>query len=164
MTNYSGYSWRRPSVVVGRRVDRGGAPNTIKGLATALVALSVLAGLFSYLVLPAVIEDQLAQRLQEGFGLPAEPDVEVSSSFPPELLVGRVDRVEVAADRVSVQGLVIGGARAELRGVNVSVAGLLRGDLRVEAQGCSLSAEVPAVSVDREGQECLAYAGLNNGG
>ena len=130
----------------------------------ALVVLSVLAGLFSYLVLPAVIEDRLSQRLQEGLGLPAEPDVEVSSSFPPELLVGRVDRVEVAADRVSVQGLVIGGARAELRGVNVSVAGLLRGDLRVEAQGCTLNAEVPAVSVDREGQECLAYAGLNNGG
>ena len=159
MTNYSGYSWRRPSVVVGRRVDRGGAPNTIKGLATALVALSVLAGLFSYLVLPAAIEDRLAQRLQAGLGLPAEPDVEVSSSFPPELLLGRVDRIEVGADRVSVQGV----ARAELRGVNVSVPSLLRKDLRVEAQGCSLSAEVPAVSVDREGQECLAYAGLSNG-
>ena len=50
------------------------------------------------------------------------------------------------------------------RGVNVSLAGPLRGDLRVEAQGCSLSAEVPAVSIDREGQECLAYAGLNGDG
>jgi hypothetical protein len=135
----------------------------MRGLARALVALSVLAGLFSYLALPAVIEDQLAQRLQEGFGLPAEPDVEVSSSFPPELLLGRVDRIEVGADRVSLQGFALGGARAELRGVNVSVAGLLRGDLRVEAQSCSLSAEVPAVSIDREGQECLAYAGLNGG-
>lgn len=163
MRNYSGYSRRRPSVVVGRRGDRGGAPNTMRGLARALVALSVLAGLFSYLALPAVIEDQLAQRLQEGFGLPAEPDVEVSSSFPPELLLGRVDRIEVGADRVSLQGFALGGARAELRGVNVSVAGLLRGDLRVEAQSCSLSAEVPAVSIDREGQECLAYAGLNGG-
>ncbi len=63
MTNYfSGYSWRRLSVVVGRRVDRGGAPNTMRGLATALVALLVLAGLFSYLALPAVIEDQLSRR------------------------------------------------------------------------------------------------------
>jgi hypothetical protein len=101
----------------------------MRGLATALVALSVLAGLFSYLVLSAVIEHQLAQRLQEGLGLPAEPDVEVSSSFPPELLVGRVDRIEVGVDRVSVQGLALGVARAELRGVNVSVAGLLRGTL-----------------------------------
>ncbi len=131
----------------------------------ALVALSVLAGLFSYLVLPAVIEDRLSQRLQEGLGLPAEPDVEVSSSFPPEMLVGRVERIEVGADRVSLLGLALGGARMELRGVKVSLAGLLlRGDLRVEAQGCSLSAEVPAVSIDREGQECLAYAGLNGGG
>ncbi len=130
----------------------------------AVVALSVLAGLFSYLVLPAVIEDQLAQRLQEGLGLPAEPDVEVSSSFPPELLLGRVDRIEVGADRVNLRGLALGGARAELRGVNVSLAGLLRGDPRIEAQGCPLRAEVPAVSIDREGQECLAYAGLNGGG
>jgi hypothetical protein len=74
-----------------------------------------------------VIEDQLAQRLQEGFGLPTKPNVEVSSSFPPELLLGRVDRIEVGADRASVQGLALGVARAELRGVNVSVAGLLRG-------------------------------------
>jgi hypothetical protein len=136
----------------------------MRGLATALVALLVLAGLFSYLLLPAVIEDQLAQRLQEGFGLPAEPDVEVSSSFPPELLLGRVDRIEAGADRVSLQGgFVLGGGRAEMRGVNVSVAGLLRGDLRAEAQGCSLSAEAPAVPIDREGQLCLAYAGLNGG-
>ena len=164
MANYSRYSRRRPPVVAGRRVDRGGAPSAMSGLAMALVALSVLAGLFSYLVLPAVIEDRLSQRLQEGLGLPAEPDVEVSSSFPPELLVGRVDRIGVGADRASVQGLALVGARAELRGVNVSLVGLLRGDLRVEAQGCSSSAEVPAVSIDREGQECLAYAGLNGGG
>ena len=130
----------------------------------ALVALLALAGLFSYVVLPAVIDDRLAQRLQEGFGLPTEPDVEVSSSFPPEMLLGRVDRIEVAADRVNVRGFALGGARAELRGVSVSVAGLLRGELRVEAQGCSLRAEVPAVSIDREGRECLAYAGLYNGG
>ncbi len=165
MANYSRYLRRRPPVVAGRRVDRGGAPSAMRGLAMALVALSVLAGLFSYLMLPAVIEDRLSQRLQEGLGLPAEPDVEVSSSFPPELLVGRVDRIEVGADRVSLLGLALGGARMELRGVNVSLAGLLlRGDLGVEAQGCSLSAEVPAVSIDREGQECLAYAGLNGDG
>jgi hypothetical protein len=129
MANYSRYSRRRPPVVVGRRVDRGGASSTIRGLATALVALSVLAGLFSYLVLPAVIEDRLSQRLQEGLGLPAEPDVEVSSSFPPEMLVGCVERIEVGADRVSLLGLALGGARMKLRGVNVSLAVLLRGTL-----------------------------------
>ncbi len=95
----------------------------------ALVALSVLAGLFSYLVLPAVIEDRLSQRLQEGLGLPAEPDVEVSSSFPPEMLVGRVERIEVGADRVSLLGLALGGARMELRGVNVSLAASFGGTL-----------------------------------
>ena len=159
---YSGYSWRRPSVVVGRRVDRGGAPNTLRGLATALVALLVLAGLFSYLALPAVIEDQLAQRLQEAFGLPTKPDVEVSSSFPPELLLGRIDRIQVRADQISLQGFALGNARADLRGVNVSVPSLLRGNLSIETQTCSLSAEVPPVLID-QGPECLTYLGLNGG-
>lgn len=147
----------------GRRIDRGGASKIMRGLATVLVALLSLAGLFTYLVLPAVIEDQLAQRLQEGFGLPTKPDVEVSSSFPPELLLGRVDRIQVRADQVSLQGLALSGVQAEVRGVNVSVPDLLRGDLGIEAQSCSLSAEAPAVSINQEGQECLAYAGLNGG-
>ena len=135
----------------------------MRGLATALVALLVLAGLFSYLGLRVVIEDQPAQRLREGFGSPAEPAVEVSSSFPPELLLGRVERIEVGADQVSLQGgFALGEARAELRGVNVSVAGLLLGDLRVETQSCSLSAEAPAVSIDQD-RECLTYLGLNGG-
>ena len=125
----------------------------------ALAALLVLAGLSSYLVLPAVIEDQRARRLREGFGLPAEPDLEVSSSFPPELLLGRVDRIEVGADRVSLQGLALGDAWAELRGVNVSVAGLLRGDPRVEAQGCFFG-----WAMKRTGSLWPAYAlhALNN--
>jgi hypothetical protein len=109
-----------------------------------------------------VIEDQLAQRLQEGFGLPTKPDVEVSSSFPPELLLGSIDRIRVRAGQLSLQGFALGNARADLRGVNVSVPSLLRGDLRIETQICSLSAKVPAVSID-QGQECLTYLGLNRG-
>jgi len=117
----------------------------VKGLAAVLGVLLVLAGLLSYLVLPGLIEDQLARRLQVGLGLPTEPDVEVSSNFPPELLVGRIDRIRVRADQLSLQGLALGNARADLRGVNVSVPRLLLGaDLRIETQSCSLSAEVPA--------------------
>ena len=134
----------------------------MRGFATILVALVVLAGLFSYLLLPAVIEDQLARRLQEAFGLPTEPDVEVSSSFPPELLLGRVDRVQVTADQISLQGFALGNARADLRGVEVSVPSLLQGELSIKTESCSLSAEVPAVSID-QGPECLTYLGLNGG-
>jgi hypothetical protein len=133
----------------------------MRGLATALVALLVLAGLFSYLGLPVVIEDQLAQRLREGFGSPAEPAVEVSSSFPPELLLGRVKRIEVGADWVGARPRPRrrpGGAegRERLRGEPPT------GDLRVETQSCSLSAEAPAVSIDQD-RECLTYLGLNGG-
>ncbi len=65
-----------------------------------------LDGLFSYLVLPDLIESQLARRPQVAFGAPPKPDVEVSSSFPPELLLGRIDRIQVTMDQMSRQGVV----------------------------------------------------------
>jgi hypothetical protein len=132
----------------------------MRGLATMLVALLVLGGLLCYLVLPGVIENQLAQRLQEALGAPTKPDVEVSSSFPPELLLGRIDRIHVRMDQISVQGAALHNVRADLRGVNVSVSSLLlEGNARIETQSCSLSVEVPAVSIDHN-QECLSYLGL----
>jgi hypothetical protein len=131
----------------------------MRGLATKLVALFVVGGLFCDLVLPGVIENQLAQRLQEALGAPTKPDVEVSSSFPPELLLGRIDRIQVRMDQISVQGAALYNVRADLRGVNVSVPSLLEGDPRIETQRCSLSVEMPAVSIDHN-QECLSYLGL----
>ena len=125
----------------------------MKGLAAVLVVLLVLVGLFSYLVLPGVIEDQLARRLQVGLGLPTEPDVEVSSSFPPELLVGRIDRVRMDA----------GSARADVRGATVSVPSLLlRGEPVLEAESCSLVAEVPGASTEQY-LDCRGYLSLSGG-
>ena len=131
----------------------------MRGLATTLVALLVLGGLFCYLVLPGVIENQLAQRLQEALGAPTQPNVEVSSSFPPELLLGRIDRIRVRMDQISVQGAALYDVRADLRGVNVAVPSLLGRDPRIETQRCSLRVEVPPVSIDHN-RECLSYLGL----
>ncbi len=124
-----------------------------------LIALLVLGGLFCYLVLPEMIENQLAQRLQEALGAPTQPNVEVSSSFPPELLLGRIDRIQVRMDQVSLQGFALYNARADLTGVNVSVTSLLEGIPGIESQSCSLSVEVPAISIV-ENQACLSYLGL----
>jgi hypothetical protein len=132
--------------------ESGGAPNTVRGLAAVLGVLLVLAGFFCYLVLPGVIEGQLAQRLQERFGLPTKPDVEVSSSFPPELLLGRIDRVRMDA----------GSARADVRGTNVSVPSLLRGKPVLEAENCSMVAEVPGASTQQY-LECRGYLGPSGG-
>jgi hypothetical protein len=132
----------------------------MRGLAQILVALLVLGGLLCYLVLPGVIENQLAQRLREAFGAPAKPEVEVSSSFPPELLLGRIDRIQVRMDQIRVEGgAALYNVRADLRGVNVSVPSLLEGNPTIESQRCSLSVEVPAVSIDQN-QACLSYLGL----
>jgi hypothetical protein len=131
----------------------------MRRLARTLVALLVLGGLFSYLVLPGLIENQLAQRLQVAFGVPTKPIVEVSSSFPPELLLGRIDRIQVRADQISLQGVALYNARADLRGVNVSVSSLLEGNPIIETQSCSLSVEAPTVLINQN-EACLSYLGL----
>ena len=131
----------------------------MRGLATKLVVLLALVGLFSYLVLPGVLENQLAQRLQGVLGAPTEPVVEISSSFPPELLLGRIDRIEVTTDQISLQGVPLYNARVDLKGVNVSVPSLLQGNPSIETQGCSLSTEAPALLINQT-QVCLRYLGL----
>jgi hypothetical protein len=110
-------------------------------------------------VLPGLIENQLAQRLQVAFGAPTKPEVEVFSSFPPELLLGRIDRIQVRIDQGSLQGVALYNARVDLRGVKVSVASLLEGYPRIESQSCSLSVEAPAVLINQN-QACLSYLGL----
>ena len=66
-----------------------------------LVVLLVVAGLFSYVALPGVIENQLAGILQERLGLQEKPEIEDSSDFPPELLLGRGDRLRPRTDKIS---------------------------------------------------------------
>ena len=90
-------------------------------------------GLFSYPVLPGLIEDQVAQRLQVAFGAPTKPAVDDSSSFPPELLPGRIDRIQVRVDQGSLQGVALYNAKVDLRGVKVSVPTLLEGYAMIES-------------------------------
>jgi hypothetical protein len=133
----------------------------VRGLVKKLVVVLVLGGLFSYLLLPGLIENQLAQRLQGAFGAPTKPVVEVSSHFPPKLLLGRIDRIQMRIDQGSLQGVPLYNAQADLRGVNVSVPSLLEGNLIIETQSCSLSVEVPAVLINQN-QACLRYLGLGS--
>ena len=124
----------------------------MRGFATKLAVLLVLGGLFCYLVLPGLIENQLAGRLQAAFGATTEPDVEVSSNFPPELLLGRIDRIQVKG----LQSSAFYNAQADLRDASVSAPSLLEGDPRIGARECSLSIEAPAMFLDQD-QACLGY-------
>ena len=123
-----------------------------------VVALAVIA-LLLFLVLPLVVESLLAWRLQTAFGTPTRPDVEISSNFPPELLLGRIDRVQVGMDQASLQGAALYNAQADLKGVKVSVPSLLAGNPSIETESCSLKAESPAIFIDQN-QACLGYLGL----
>src|SRR5215210_2586681 len=79
----------------------------LRGRGRKLLILLVLVVLFLYLVLPLVLESLIASSVQtalEGttFERPTKPDVEVSSTyFPPKMLLGRIDRVEVTIDQNS---------------------------------------------------------------
>jgi hypothetical protein len=70
----------------------------VRSLAKSLVVLLILVGLFSYLILPGLIEDQIAGRLQTAIGTPTKPVVTVSSRLPLMMLLGRFDRVQVSMD------------------------------------------------------------------
>jgi len=146
-----------PTQEVGRRSLMGSG--ALRGRGRKLVVLLVVGGLFIFLVLPLVLESLLAARLQTAFGTPTKPDVEVSSNFPPELLLGRIDRIQVRMDRASLQGAALYNAQADLRGVNVSVPSLLEGHPTIETQSCSLSVEAPAIFINQN-QACLGYLGL----
>jgi hypothetical protein len=133
----------------------------MRGLVRKLVVLLVLVGLFCYLVLPGLIENQLADKLQVAFGASTKPDVVVSSNFPPELLLGRIDRIQVSVNEGSLQGVALYNTKMDLKGVNISVPSLLQGSPIIETQSCSLSIEVPAVLIDQN-QVCLNYLGLGS--
>jgi LmeA-like phospholipid-binding/zinc-ribbon domain len=145
---------------VGRRNFRGSRPS--RGRGRKLVVALVVVVLLLFLVLPLAIESLLAWRLQSAFGTPTRPDVEISSNFPPELLLGRIDRVQVGMDQASLQGAALYNAQADLKGVKVSVPSLLAGSPSIETESCTLKAEAPAIFIDQN-QACLGYLGLGTG-
>lgn len=134
----------------------------MRRLTRNLVVLLILVGLFSYLLLPGLIENQLASRLQTAFGAPTKPSVEVSSNFPPLMLLGRIDEVQVTMDQASLQGAILYNTSADLQGVEVSVPQLVQGNISVTTSSCSLSVEAPPIFIDQN-QACLEYLGLAPG-
>jgi len=118
-------------------------------LAIAALVIFMLAVLFVYVLLPGIIESRLAASLRESYGLEEEPTVEVSSNFPPELLFGRMDRIEIRMDSFVREGIRLRDVRVDLRGVDVPVRSLLSGgDLERETRAVSLVASVPEEEIN----------------
>ncbi len=121
----------------------------LAALGIAALVLLAVAGFFVYALLPDIIESRLAASLRESYGLEEEPTVEVSSSFPPELLLGRMDRIEVRMDSFVQEGIRLRDVRVDLRDVDASVrALLLGGGLERETRAVSLVAEVPEEEIN----------------
>src|ERR687890_796678 len=95
--------------VGGRTLPGSGA---LRGRGRKAVVLLVLVGLFLFLGLPLLLESLIAWRLQTAFGTPTKPDVQISSNFPPELLLGRIDRIQVGMDQANLQGVAVYNAQA----------------------------------------------------
>jgi hypothetical protein len=117
-------------------------------LGSVAAVLVASAGLFFCLILPALVEYRLSSNLQERYGLEEEPAVGVSSNFPPDLLLGRIDRIEIRIDRLAREGIVLRDLDIDLEDVDVSVQNLLRGDLEREIRTATLRAEVPEESIN----------------
>jgi hypothetical protein len=128
-----------------------------------LIVLVILVVAFSYLILPALVEGQIANRLQTAFGTPTKPEVEVSSSFPPLMLLGRIDEVKVTMDQANLQGAILYNTTADLHGVVISLPQLVQGNLNVTTTSCSLNVQSPPISIT-ENQACLGYLGLSSAG
>lgn len=111
-------------------------------LGVGLLVLALLFGAFVYLLLPGLIGSRLAASLQESYGLDEPPNVEVTSGFPPELLLGRIDGIQVSIDRLQQEGVALQNVRVDLANVDVSVPGLLQGDFEREIDDVALRAEV----------------------
>ena len=149
-----------PPEAFGRRRFPGSG--ALRGRGRKLLIILVLVGLFLFLVLPAVLESLLAWRLQTAFGTPTKPDVQISSNFPPELLLGRIDRIQVRMDQANLQGVAVYNAQADLKDVKVSVPSLLEGNPTIETQSCSIRAATPPIFITQN-QACLGYLGLRGG-
>src|SRR5215213_6134878 len=149
-----------PQEAVGRR--RLTVSGALRGRGRKMVVLLILVGFFLFLALPVLLESLLAWRLQTAFGTPTKPDVQISSNFPPELLLGRIDRIQVGMDQANLQGIAVYNAQAALKDVKVSVPSLLEGNPTIETQNCSIRAETPPIFITQN-QACLGYMGLGAG-
>ena len=112
----------------------------MRGRGSKLVILLALGVLVLYLVLPLVVESLIAWRLQtELVRLAQQPDVEVSSievssSFPPMMLLGRIDRVQVTMAQPNEPNEP--NASVDLEGVRVYVPSLIADNPSIEAEHC----------------------------
>jgi hypothetical protein len=105
-----------------------------------------------------VIESLIAGQVQTALDTRTKPDVEVSSIFPPMMLLGRIDRVQVSSEQITLtDGSVAYNASATLRGVRVSVPSLIVGNPSIETERCFLQARVEdhyGGVQDRKSREC----------
>jgi len=149
-----------PQEAFGRR--KSALSGALRGRWRKPLVVSVLVGLFLFVVLPVVLESLIAGRLQTAFGAPTKPDVQISSNFPPELLWGHLDRIQVSMEQANLQGVAVYNAQADMKAVKVSVPSLLEGNPTIETQGCSIKAETPPLLITQN-QACLGYLGLGAG-
>jgi hypothetical protein len=113
------------------------------------VVLFVLGVLVLYLVPPLVIESLIAGRLQTQLETSTKPEVKVSSSFPPMMLLGSIDQVQLTSKQIILpDGEVVHDARVDMSGVSVSVPSLIVGKPAFETESCFVEAR------DYEYQEC----------
>jgi hypothetical protein len=99
------------------------------------VVILALGVLVLYLVLPLVIESLIARGVQARLVDTTIPlNVEVDSKFPPMMLLGRIDRVQVKMAQPNEPNEP--NASVDLEGVRVYAPSLIAGNPSIEAENC----------------------------
>jgi hypothetical protein len=143
-----------PTQEVGRGRSLPGS-GALRGRGSKLVVLLALGVLVLYLVPPLVIESLIAGRVQTALETSKKPDVEVSSTFPPMMLLGRIGKVTVSSEQIILpEGDVAYDATATLRGVSVSVPSLIVGEPEYEIKSCFVESRVGAINKTYEDEYC----------
>ena len=115
----------------------------LRGRGRKLAVILVLVVLLLYLVLPLVMESLIAGSVQTALDTPTKPDVEVISNFPPMMLFGRIDSVQVTGLPDPYN------ARADVKDVSVYVPSLIYGNPSIKAESCS-----PAIAQNVDQIQC----------
>ena len=118
-------------------------------LVAGVAVLLIVAGLFSYLALPALISYILAGKLRDEYDLEQRPEVDVAPDFPPALLFGRIGRIQARIDRMNHEGVETQNVRVDLESVKVSLSSILRRKVEPDIRSVSLSAEISQESLSR---------------
>ncbi|MGI8650351.1 MAG: LmeA family phospholipid-binding protein [Rubrobacter sp.] len=125
------------------------------GLAAVLAVVVLVAVIGSYTFLPGMVSERIATGVREDFGLDRDPEVEVRSDPPPNILRGKFSEGDIAIGAGEFWGFNVEGVNVALDPFDVDVPASLsqRTLIYEEPSSGTLEAVVSSEEVGRVARE-----------